>query len=73
MKSSELKESQINTNPSVIDVGKNVEKVHQMNPNWTEFDWCKYFDREMRREFKKLGMGEPELRKNCGPGCKCGN
>ena len=69
MKSKESRESQINTN-LCIDVGKNVEKVSQMNPDWDEFDWCRYFDREIRREFKKLGM-EPQLRKNCGPGCKC--
>lgn len=72
-KSSGSKDSRINTSLSVIDAGKNVEKTSHINPDWTEFNWCKYFDREMRREFKKLGMGELQLRTHCGPGCLCGD
>ena len=73
MKSFTSKESQIDTNRYVIDVGKNVEKVSQLNPHWEVNDWCRYFDREIKREYKKLGIDCDWLLKDCGTGCKCGH
>jgi hypothetical protein len=39
--------------------------------NWDEFDWCFYYDREIKRQYKKQDI-VLDLRKECEDvRCKC--
>ena len=38
-----------------LSSGVDHEKVAKQNPLWTEYDWCAYWERDLRRALKKIG------------------
>ena len=56
----------IDADPNQISV-----KIALLNPQWTEFDWCWYWDKSVTRAYRKEGL-EVNLRKDCGDDrCVC--
>jgi O-glycosyl hydrolase len=58
----------------VISSGVDHEAVSRKNPDWSVYDWCRYFDRDLRKAMKRYGLvGEPDVLMDCGSECRCGN
>lgn len=55
----------------VLNSGVDHEKVSAMNPHWTVYDWCWYWERDARKAYKKAGITDPGRRMDCGEGCIC--
>ena len=56
----------------VMDSGANHERVGEKNPSWGVFDWCWYWEKDVRKAFKKAGVEDPGGRvMDCGDGCVC--
>lgn len=66
------------TDVVVIASGADHEKVAKANPNWDEFDWCRYWELDARKGYKRLYLNDPYApydpgrRMDCGDSrCKC--
>ena len=60
------------TEPIIISSGADHEKVGRMNPHWDEFDWCRYWELDARKGYRKADIPYPGGRGDCGdPRCKC--
>jgi hypothetical protein len=56
----------------VIASGADHEKISAANPEWTEYDWCRYWELDARKGYKRAGIPDPKNRRmDCGEGCKC--
>ena len=56
-----------------ISSGADHEKVSAAHPEWDEFDWCRYWELDARKGYRKAGIPDPHNRvMDCGDSrCKC--
>lgn len=50
----------------VISSGADHNKVAALNPQWDEFEWCWYWERDARKGYKRAGLQDPGRRMDCG-------
>lgn len=50
----------------MIASGADHDKVARSNPGWTEFEWCRYWEIDARKSFKRAGLQDPGRRMDCG-------
>jgi hypothetical protein len=55
----------------IISSGADHERVAHMNPQWSVLDWCWYWERDIRKGYKKAGVVDPGRTMDCGEGCVC--
>ncbi len=60
----------------LLSSGANHDEVAKRNPNWTVYDWCAYWERDLRKISRREGWHESQLNaisreRDCGSGCKC--
>jgi len=55
-----------------ISSGADHDKVAALHLEWDEFDWCRYWELDARKGYRKAGIKDPGLMMDCGdPRCKC--
>ena len=51
--------------------GADYEKVLREHPEWDEYDWCRYWELDARKAYRKAGIPDPGRIMDCGERCKC--
>lgn len=54
----------------LLSSGADHERVAAANPQWDEYDWCRYFELDARKIERKHAIKWDRLQ-DCGERCRC--
>ena len=56
----------------IIASGADHERVAHAHPDWDEFDWCRYWELDARKGYRRADVSDPGRMMDCGDvRCKC--